>query len=326
MSNAERSGLSVVVSRTWALSLTAAGGWALHWLVVAALVATFFPLAAQAAPLLDRVVLNAPEAPAVAAPAAGPAATSAPVAPAPAGEPAATTPAVPAKAEEPLWPTVSLDTSFFSKYVWRGLVLTDGPVWQPSVTAEWQGLSLNVWGNLDFDDVNHLSGEFNEVDWTLGYEHQIVGPLSGSLGLIVYEFPNTAFKTTTEITTGLALDVPLAPSLTAYFDVDQTDGVYLLAEVAHSIELPKFAENVTAAVDLGAGLGWGSAKNNASYFGVKSAAVTDYYLSVGLPIAIGDHLTITPSVKYTSIVNGNLREGVLSDDNVVYGISLTWSF
>lgn len=284
-------------------------------LALALLVTLALELGVQAAPLLEPIVLNAPES-SEATPSAAPAAPL----------DAATPAAEPATEEDSLWPTVTLDTSFFNKYVWRGLVLTDGPVFQPSVTLEWQGLSLNVWGNLDLDNVNNLRGEFNEVDYTIGYEHEIIGPLSGSVGFIVYEFPNTAFRTTTEFMAGLSLDVPLQPSLTAYFDLRETDGIYLLAEIGHSIELPKFAKNITASVDLGAGLGWGSVKNNSFYFGVASEGATDYYFSLGLPIAIGEHLTITPNIKYTSILDGDLRRAVANDDNLVYGISLAVSF
>lgn len=255
--------------------------------------------------LLEPVVLSAPEEAAPAAEAA---------------------PAETSTEDWLVWPSVSVDASFYNKYVWRGILLTDGPVFEPSITVEWNGFSVNVWGNLDLDDVNGLEGEFNEVDWTVGYEHEIVGPLSGSVGMIVYEFPNTAFATTAEAYVGLSLDVPLSPSLTAYFDVDETDGVYVLASVGHSFELPKFCENVSASLDLGAGFGWGSAKNNFAYYGVKSPGFTDYYVSLGMPIAIGDHVTVTPNIKYTGLLDDDLRTGVVKDDNVIYGVSITVSF
>jgi hypothetical protein len=277
---------------------------------------------AKAPRMVEPILLSAPDAaatPSQPAPAATASASSTSTTTTTTTEPAAAE-------EESMWPTVSLDTTFVSKYVWRGLVLTDGPTWQPSATVAWKGLTLNVWGNLDLDDVNNLAGEFNEVDYTITYEHEIVGPLSGKIGFITYDFPNTAFHTTTEFMAGLTLDVPLSPSLTAFFDIDETDGVYLLAEIGHSFELPKLAENITASLDLKAGLGWGSAKNNTFYYGTAHSGPTDYYISLGLPVAVGDHVTITPNVRYTSILDDTARTAIQKDDNVVYGVSVTFSF
>ena len=243
MSSDERSGRSEVSGRGVAVEATWVAGRRLAMqasaaaLGLAILLSLSATAAAKAPRIVEPILLSAPDAAAPSTPA--PTASTPPAA-----SDATATEA--AAEEESMWPTVSLDTTFVSKYVWRGLVLTDGPTWQPSATVAWQGLTLNVWGNLDMDNANHLDGEFNEVDYTITYEHEIVGPLSGKIGFITYDFPNTNFHTTTELLAGLTLDVPLSPSLTAFFDLDETDGVYLLAEIGHSFELPKLADNITA--------------------------------------------------------------------------------
>jgi len=222
--------------------------------------------------------------------------------------------------------SIGADVTFSSKYVWRGLLLTDGPVMQAGATVAWKGLSLNLWGNLDLDDVNGNRGEFNEMDITLDYTHELIGPLSGSVGLVFYDFPNTPFNATTEIYAGLSADVLLQPSLTAYFDIDEADGVYLSLDVGHSFELPDLAENVSAALDLSAGFGWGDADYNRFYFGAASSGFSDFHSSLSLPISLGEYVTVAPSVGYHCVLDDDLRAGVVDDDNIVYGITLSVSF
>ncbi|NIA15641.1 MAG: hypothetical protein GWP08_16380 [Nitrospiraceae bacterium] len=222
--------------------------------------------------------------------------------------------------------SLSFDLAFNSKYLWRGLVLTDDPVFVSSVTAEWKGFTVNVLGNLDLGDVNGNQGDFNEIDVTTDYSTDLVGPLSGSVGMVFYTFPNTDFASTTEFYAGLGLDVPLQPSVTAYFDVDAADGVYLTTDFGHSFELPKLSDTVTWSLDLGAGFGWGSGNYNEFYFGVSGSGWTDFHGSLGVPISIGDHITVTPAVSYYAVLDDDLRAATAEDDNVVFGVNIGISF
>ena len=42
-----------------------------------------------------------------------------------------------------------VDLSVQSAYIWRGMVLNDEPVFQPSVTVWSGGFSASVWGNVN---------------------------------------------------------------------------------------------------------------------------------------------------------------------------------
>ncbi len=223
-------------------------------------------------------------------------------------------------------PTLAIDTGFFNKYVWRGIVLTDDPVMQPALTVDWFGFSLNIWGNMDLTGVNDNRGQFNEVDFTLSYAHQF-GPVEASIGVVHYYFPNTAFDQTTEVFAGLALpDVLLSPSVTAYFDVDEADGWYVSADVGHSFELPPLFGRFDCSLDLTGGLGFASSKHNDFYFGVDESGWNDFHSSVSLPVKLNHWLTVTPLVSFTSVIDSSLRRAVVDDDNVVYGVNLTILF
>ena len=106
------------------------------------------------------------------------------------------------------------------KYVWRGQVVTPDPVLQPDVTVNFLGFSAGFWGNIDTNDVNGMEWEFNEVDWTLGYEMNL--PLLNlGAGFINYTFPGSDASGTTEFYLGASVNVLLSPSLTVYQDIEQ---------------------------------------------------------------------------------------------------------
>jgi len=69
--------------------------------------------------------------------------------------------------EEPKF-RITPEADLVSTYVWRG-VYQSGPSFQPSLTASYGGLSLNLWGFTDFATSND-TGIAKEFDITLAYE------------------------------------------------------------------------------------------------------------------------------------------------------------
>lgn len=238
-------------------------------------------------------------------------------------------PAPPAAVPCPV--SVTLDSTFNSKYVWRGINVVNDPVWQPSATFAWQGLSLNVWGSMDMTNVNNNQHNFTEVDYTLDYSHK-VGKATFSVGTIRYVFPHTGFPTTQEVYTGVALDAPLSPTFKVYKDVDESDGIYANFALSHTIpNLIRFSDKVSMSLALSAAVGWGDQKNNKFYYaGTNSSGLADLTVSVGFPIAIGDHLTIKPALNCSRLLDSdirrNMRDAGLDPTNHWAGISFTYSF
>src|SRR3989338_6117355 len=71
--------------------------------------------------------------------------------------------------------SVTGSTSFYSKYVWRGIRLDDDYVLQPRLTVNaFNGWSLNVWGNYDLDNSTDALNS-NETDTTLTYTKKFEG-------------------------------------------------------------------------------------------------------------------------------------------------------
>ncbi len=115
---------------------------------------------------------------------------------------------------------------FFSHYVWRGITLTDGPVFQPSVRiSHASGFAFEAWGNLDLDDDNDAAAEFSETRLTFDYGRRL-GDFEIGAGLVEYLFPNTPFPGTRELYVRLALDAVVSPRFELFYDVDELDGGY----------------------------------------------------------------------------------------------------
>lgn len=77
------------------------------------------------------------------------------------------------EAEAPLTLEVGADAAVMSKYVWRGILLTDDPVLQPSLTVGCLDVSINILGSMDLTDVNDNGKEFNELDFTIDYSFAV---------------------------------------------------------------------------------------------------------------------------------------------------------
>jgi hypothetical protein len=222
-------------------------------------------------------------------------------------------------------PTLSAEVTadYVGKYIWRGQNLTDGPVVQPGVSVTVDKLTLGIWGNLETTNVNTESGEFTEFDFYLDYSGDVgfIEGLSYSLGLINYQFPSAG--DTTEFYGGLALDVPLSPSVTVYQDVDAVDGTYLSLGLGHSIESIWGDEGpVAIGMDLGASLGWGSSAYNTAYWGptVTTGELNDLVLSVGFPMELYG-VSITPSLNYISLVGDQIQNSNAFDTKHDYLIA-----
>jgi len=213
--------------------------------------------------------------------------------------------------------------NYMGKYVWRGQLLNDDPVVQPSVGFQVGKLYLNVWGNMDTTQYNDNGGEFNEVDFTVDYSDKITDLLGYSVGAIRYEFPNTDLDATTEIYAGLNLDTFLTPSVKVYYDIDDIEGTYVSFGIGHSIAITE-----TIALDMGASMGWGNENYNEGYWGVDNSSAQDLTLTMALPIAMGSW-TLTPSVNYVTLLDSDLKESdayATESDYFYAGIGLSTTF
>jgi hypothetical protein len=230
--------------------------------------------------------------------------------------------------------SVTVASDFLSKYVWRGQLLVNDWVGQPSVSLGYKGFTASIWSNFCFTNEINARDEFTEFDYSLDYTAAIPGfdPLSFSVGTIYYRFPNQPFDPTLEVYGGLSAALPLSPALKVFYDVgnsidqDKIEGNYIQFSIGHSIEkILTWTEECYCDLCLGASLGYATAGYNKGYFGVDDGAFNDLTLSVALPISLGK-LTIKPQIGYATMLDSDIRATTDKSDSLFGGIGAAYQF
>ncbi len=211
---------------------------------------------------------------------------------------------------------VNASFDFCTDYVWRGLVINDDPVFQPSVTVTnatggTGSLAFNIWGNYDFTDVYGTKNKFSEIDLTAFYSLSS-GSLRLDTGIIHYMFPNTASGATTEmfITAGYALKAfPLAFWLGIFYDFDEIDGFYLSGKIASDIPLLS-----RLSLEMAISGGYGDARYNRGYFSVSDPSFIDILLTADLTLKMTDSVSLAARGQYMALLDRTLKDAVLQSE------------
>jgi len=190
------------------------------------------------------------------------------------------------KIHEDLSASLVLDTN--TNYIFRGVTIVDDPVFQPDVSFGFKGLTMGIWWNVCLSEAIDQGGvgtapAANEIDYYIDYtcEYKV---FSASLGWIYYEFPHTALPDTQEVYFGLGLGLPLNPSVTMYWDVDDNaGGLYWLFSVSQDINIA----SLTLTPSLGLGLS--NPEHSSYYAGVDmdSTHVMDMNLGLNAGVPLG---------------------------------------
>ena len=215
------------------------------------------------------------------------------------------------------------ELGLFSKYVWRGMVLTPDPVLQPAASARVVGIGLGFWGNVDTSDANGREWEFSEIDWTISYGLGIA-LVNLEAGLIYYDAVPALGADTAELYIKGNVNVLLSPRLAIFQDIDAHNGTYARGGVTWGNDISR-----TLAWELGAELGWGSQGYVNNYFpygnGGFPAGFTDGLVGLAMPWRPIILLTVTPQVAWAALT-GDAREIGGDNDTFVAGLTVTASF
>ena len=221
-------------------------------------------------------------------------------------------------------PTGDFTVAAMSRYIWRGYELSrNSLVVQPALTVGFKGFSAGLWGNLDTrpyyggsDDFSYASA-WNETDFTLSYTHDL-GPVSLGVGYIYYalgslnkDAPDRADAQ--EIFATVSLNTILAPTLTAYKEIDHYRNWYFLLGISHGFTFTKTVSLKLAATAsyllstyadanlFNAGAGYGGYPKfdgDARAMDDKFNNFHDGTVTMSLPVKATERLTITPTIAY----------------------------
>ena len=253
--------------------------------------------------------------------------------PASGAEPAATA------NEEGTAVSASVDLAVLTGYLWRGMLINDEPVFQPSLTLDYRGFSLNVWANYDFNDSDEAPA-FTEVDYSASYSFEF-GRFAASLGYSLYDYPNSYEEVEDEDGTLSRhavdsthqvfgyIEIPgldVVPSVTVEYGFGREETLY--ASFGLLREQP-IAETLTA--EVSAGLGWGSRAYHRDQLEADRSALSDATLGVGLVWTPVDPLAVAASLAYSYFVSETISDaaaacGYDAPDALVGGLTLSYAF
>jgi uncharacterized protein (TIGR02001 family) len=220
--------------------------------------------------------------------------------------------------------SVGADVGLYSAYVWRGQVLNDNMVVQPSVTVAKGPFSLNIWGNWNASQ--NAASDTGEIDYTAAYTLLDTDAVTMDIGAIFYTFPgngNEASPTEEVFASTTFNNVLFTPVASIYYDVDQVDGFYGNLAISQGVEI---SDAMTA--EIGGSIGYGTKNYNQYYFGnnTHNGAVNDYNVYVSTEYALTENLSLGALLQYTALDSGVDDSGYEANDLLWGGVNLSYSF
>ena len=243
--------------------------------------------------------------------------------------PAAAAATATAPAPPPPDVTGSVTLTGLNKYIFRGAELSaDSAVFEPSVTINYKGFSLNVWGNYDTDQhqtqgfipgqytsakgqgLGNGQSSWNETDFNLSYTYNI-DKVALTGGYIYYAFDYAT--QTQEVYLSGTYDMIAHPTLAVYRDIDAHPGFYFNLSFSQSLPIYKLS-NGDVTVDLGTGFGFYDVTDQSLHY----VALHDGNVKVGFTVPVYKNVVVQPVMQYWFPLSGKAHH----DDNIIVGNTL----
>jgi uncharacterized protein (TIGR02001 family) len=226
--------------------------------------------------------------------------------------------------EQPSDVSVSGDVGLYSAYVWRGFIVNNRMVAQPSVTAAKGPFSLNVWGNLD---VAEADGDHTEVDYTAAYTLPLnTEAVSVDVGMIFYTYPGNASDvpaTEEAFVKATFNNIILTPVASLYYDIDEADGWYGNLAVSQGVEI---SDAMKAEIGGSMGYATGHDIHYYTFDTVSHSAFCDFNVHVSAEYALTEKMSVGALLQYTYL-NYEVATPAGQNTGIVWGgINLSYKF
>ena len=235
-------------------------------------------------------------------------------------------------------PFAEATVDVLSDYVWRGIILNDNPVWQPSATVgfnagEFGTASFNAWASFD---ATHRRGTFTnsrracglqEIDYTISYSKDF-GPVGLEFGHLWYTYPNNNGNSDQELYGTVAYNNEwVTPSASAFWNYSDSAGndassAYFSFKLSRDFEVVEDLA-LTPKAEIGFG-------DHAYTYSAGGTELTDQTIGVSTSYNVTEWFSVGAQVNYTWTPSHTLRhEGYMGEGKhqlVWGGLSATVSF
>lgn len=202
---------------------------------------------------------------------------------------------------------------FASRYVWRGLPVSQYAVFEPAATISKWGFTPNFWGNMNMGNEQY-QGKFNEVDLGINYLKKF-GNFAIKPAYTHYFYPSIGDEPSSgeaSISFSYVFLNCLELFSNNYFDVvDQLGAYYGNAGLGYMHRFKKTYIFQTAVSG-----GWANAKWNDYYVGANTAAGNHVTLDMSLFIKMKSWFFVRPYLQANFLTDPALRNSpYISDPN-----------
>lgn len=224
--------------------------------------------------------------------------------------------------------SVSTSIDYVSEYVFRGVSFASAAV-QPGIEVSKGGFTAGVWTSVAFGEASVVAGD--EIDVYAGYSWSLSDVISADVGATIYHFPDVdgslfdfGGASTIEGYAGLSFDVPLAPSVYAYYDLD-LEAFTVEGGVSHSVPVAD-----KTSLDLGLTAGFVTVDGGGDYqYGSASASVgygftDDVSAYVGANFSLSSEDTL--NFRRFTDMNGDPFSATTDDNILWFGVGVAAGF
>jgi hypothetical protein len=203
----------------------------------------------------------------------------------------------------------------YSAYVWRGVIITEEPVWQPNASlaanfGDYGSLSAALFANFNATTRANRNqcGGLDEIDYVIGYEVD-VSFLTLGIGHTWWTFPSvtdsTYYSSSREINLSAEIDNDyVVPFVEVNIDYAEAEGLYGLAGLRKEIQVVDQLM-VGAEVSLGAGTN----PYTDYYFGNNSkTGLVDGNIALYTQFDITDNLYVGAKLVFTAVLDSELQD------------------
>ena len=248
-------------------------------------------------------------------------------------------------------PSVSLGGVVASKFVHRGMVNVDRPVFQPTMsmslpTENGDSISVTARGNMDLSNnngnawfPNGHAGRFSQIDFIGTYSHQLTETINIRGGLFSYNLPNgQEFSRdgsgpgeerggTTEVFVVASANVlETTPYVSWHYDFDEVRSAYYRLGITESFEI-----NDEWNVVLDGSLGYAASGQADWLYDLDESGFADLRGFAKVNYLYDNRTTISAGIHGSTLVNGTLRDwstniGDIDSDPIWFSLGVNWSF
>jgi len=206
-----------------------------------------------------------------------------------------------------------------SAYLWRGRLINDEPVFQPSVKLDiGEYINFIGWSSWDMTD-QEGTWDRNRYDLSLTYSRTF-GKHLLKAGAIAYIYHDSSFATqrdTYETFFTYILNVITLPTLRIYYDMGEYETLFAVFSLAGSKEILKDKIEFEWQVSAEGGdekyidnFFFAPANNITNIFGGNGWEFVDLSAVVQFPVSIGKGWSFIPAVTYFTVMDTDIKDAL----------------